>query len=204
MSMKIVERWVDMDVNKIAVVFPGIGYHKDKPLLYYAAKLAKQHGYEIISIEYHDMPQKIRGNSEMMAIAAELAIVQSRDALQNIPINSATELLLIGKSIGTVAAAQFAAECDANIRQIWYTPLEATFAIGSHCPCIAFLGEDDPWSDVEKVNQMAETLHIPMDTYSGCNHSLECGDVMRNLEILQDVMEKTAVYLRNAFPDQCA
>ena len=106
--------------------------------------------------------------------------------------------------IGTIAAAQFAAECDANIRQIWYTPLEATFAIGSHCPCIAFLGEDDPWSDVEKVKQMAETLHIPMDTYSGCNHSLECGDVLRNLEILQDVMEKTAVYLRNAFPDQYA
>lgn len=204
MSMKIAKMEAGIDVNKIAVIFPGIGYHKDKPLLYYAAKLAKQHGYEIISIEYHDMPQKIRGNSEMMAIAAELAIVQSRDALQNIPINSATELLLIGKSIGTIAAAHFAAECDANIRQIWYTPLEATFTIGSQCPCIAFLGEDDPWSDVEKVKQMAETLHIPMDTYSGCNHSLECGDVMRNLEILQDVMEKTAVYLRNASPDQYA
>ena len=61
-----------------------------------------------------------------------------------------------------------------------------------------------PWSDVEKVKQMAETLHIPMDTYSGCNHSLESGDVLRNLEILQDVMEKTAVYLRNASPDQYA
>ena len=140
-----------MEQNKIAVILPGIGYHKDKPLLYYAAKLAKQHGYEIISVEYHDMPQKIRGNAEMMAFAAELAIAQSRDALQNIPINSDTELLLIGKSIGTIAAAQFSAECDANIRQIWYTPLEATFAIGSQCSCIAFLGEDDPWSDVEKV-----------------------------------------------------
>ena len=184
-----------MNVEKrFAMVFPGIGYHRDKPLLYYAAKLAKQRGYEIIFIEYRDMPQKIRGNAEMMTIAAELAIAQSRDALQNIPINSATELLLIGKSIGTVAAAQFAAKCDANIRQVWYTPLEATFAIGSQCPCIAFLGEDDPWSDVEKVKQMAETLRIPMDTYSGCNHSLESGDVLRNLEILQDVMEKTAAF----------
>ena len=27
--------------NKLAVIFPGIGYHTDKPLLYYGKKLAK-------------------------------------------------------------------------------------------------------------------------------------------------------------------
>ena len=185
-----------MDVNKIAVIFPGIGYHRDKPLLYYAAKLAKQRGYEIIFIEYRDMPQKIRGNAEMMTIAAELAIAQSRDALQNIPINSDTELLLIGKSIGTIAAAQFAAECDVNIRQVWYTPLEATFAIDAKSSCIAFIGEDDPWSDIKSVKKMAEKQGIPLHTYSGCNHSLECGDVVQDLSVLQDVMEITAAYLR--------
>ena len=40
MSMKIVERRADMERNKIAVILPGIGYHKDKPLLYYAATFA--------------------------------------------------------------------------------------------------------------------------------------------------------------------
>ena len=30
--------------NKLAVIFPGIGYTKDKPLLYYAGKLAKAAG----------------------------------------------------------------------------------------------------------------------------------------------------------------
>ncbi len=156
-----------MEQNKIAVIFPGIGYHKDKPLLYYAVKLAMQQGYEIISIEYRDMPQKIRGNTEMMRTAAELAVSQSRDALQNIPIHAETELLFIGKSIGTIAAAQLASELDAPIRQIWYTPLEVTFAIGSKSPCIAFLGEDDPWSDVENVKTAAEMQHISLYTYPG-------------------------------------
>ncbi len=47
--------------NKLAVIFPGIGYTKDKPLLYYAGKLAKAAGYNVISVEYHDI-QKIQGD----------------------------------------------------------------------------------------------------------------------------------------------
>ena len=184
-----------MEHRKLAVIFPGIGYHKDKPLLYYATKLAMQQGYEIIPIEYRDMPQKIRGNAEMMRTAAELAIAQSRELLQNIPIHADTELLFIGKSIGTVAAAQLATELNTPIRQIWYTPLEATFSIGSKTPCIAFIGEDDPWSDVGNVKTAAEMQHIPLHIYSDCNHSLECSDVLRNLAVLQDVMGRTAAFL---------
>ena len=31
---------------KLAVLFPGIGYHCDKPILYFARELAKQVGYD--------------------------------------------------------------------------------------------------------------------------------------------------------------
>lgn len=34
-------------MKKIAVLFPGIGYTCDKPLLYYSAKLAAEKGYEV-------------------------------------------------------------------------------------------------------------------------------------------------------------
>ena len=38
---------------KAAVFFPGIGYHCDKPLLYYSRKLAKECGYEeTIALSY--------------------------------------------------------------------------------------------------------------------------------------------------------
>ena len=34
---------IDLEYHpkKIAVLFPGVGYHTDKPLLYYSKKLAK-------------------------------------------------------------------------------------------------------------------------------------------------------------------
>ena len=39
--------------KRLAVIFPGIGYHCDKPILYYSRKLAKEQEYkEIISLEY--------------------------------------------------------------------------------------------------------------------------------------------------------
>ena len=58
-----------MPDNKIAVFFPGIGYTNDKPLMYYSRKLAEEQGYEVICTEYHDLPEKIRGNKEKMMLA---------------------------------------------------------------------------------------------------------------------------------------
>ena len=57
-------------MKKLAVILPGIGYHKDKPLLYYSAKLAQNSGYALRHIAYHDMPQKIMGSAEMIEQAA--------------------------------------------------------------------------------------------------------------------------------------
>ena len=39
-------------MKKLAVFFPGMGYTHDKPLLYYSGKLAKEHGYKIVRVEY--------------------------------------------------------------------------------------------------------------------------------------------------------
>ena len=37
--------------KQLAVLFPGIGYHADKPLLYYSAKLARAHGCEVTTVQ---------------------------------------------------------------------------------------------------------------------------------------------------------
>ena len=70
--------------KKLAVIFPGIGYHKDKPLLYYSTKLVQGAGYDVIHVEYHDMPQKIKGNAAMMQKAAELAYAQTEEQLKDV------------------------------------------------------------------------------------------------------------------------
>lgn len=185
-----------MEYKKPAVIFPGIGYHNDKPLLYYAAKLAKQYGFTPVPVTYHDMPQKIRGNAEMMRTAAEIAFQQTEAQLQQIDWSACERILLIGKSIGTIACAKYAADHHLPAAQIWYTPLEATFSFSQTDSCIAFLGDADPWSDVPSVKDAAARKQIPLHVYPACNHSLESDDVMQNLAVLRDVMEKTEQFIR--------
>ena len=54
-------------MKRIAVFFPGIGYHCDKPLLYYSRQLAREAGYqEIVSVSYAYQAENLRGNPEKM------------------------------------------------------------------------------------------------------------------------------------------
>ena len=46
---------------KLAVLFPGIGYHGDKPLLYYSRKAAGENGYQTITVSYGKFPEKVSG-----------------------------------------------------------------------------------------------------------------------------------------------
>lgn len=186
-------------MKKLAVILPGIGYHKDKPLLYYSTKLAQNSGYALRHIAYHDMPQKIMGSAEMIEQAAMLACQQTEEQLQDTDLTAYDELLLIGKSIGTIAGACFVSAHQLAAKQILYTPLLTTFTRlpSPAAGCIAFLGEADPWSDFNAVRQAAAARQIPLRLYPDCNHSLECADVLRNLAYLREVMQITADFINN-------
>jgi phosphoglycolate phosphatase len=180
--------------KKLAVIFPGIGYHKDKPLLYYATKLVQSHGYEVIHIEYHDMPVKIKGDAAMMRKAAEIAFAQTEEQLREVAFSEYEDVLLIGKSIGTVALAKYVSDHNIKAKQIWYTPVEATFSFPGE-EIIAFIGDADPWSDVGKITQRADELGIKLYSYPGCNHSLETGNVLTDTANIHQVMDITEKWI---------
>ena len=51
---------------KLAVFFPGIGYHCDKPLLYYSRKLVQEYGYEkIVTLNYTYDGKNLRGGRHL-------------------------------------------------------------------------------------------------------------------------------------------
>ena len=181
---------------KLAVFFPGIGYHCDKPLLYYAKKLAVEKGYdEIIALDYTmENKQNIRGNREKMTEAFETLYEQAQRKLEGIDFDAYDEVLFVGKSVGTVIASALAEKYKIRCRKILYTPVEATFEFGQE-DAVAFIGSKDPWSDVDEVVREAGLKKVPMEVYEGVNHSLEGADTLRNLEILVDVMEKTGEFM---------
>lgn len=179
-------------MSKLIVCFPGIGYHCDKPLLYYSRCLARELGYQDSrNISYTYKAGNIRGNEEKMKEAYEVLFSQAEAELADVVWSEYDDILFISKSIGTVIAASYAEKYRLmSVRHILYTPLAQTYLFAPD-HAIAFIGTADPWSDTDEVIRLSEANHIPMTVYEECNHSLECGDAMKNIEILRDVMQKT-------------
>lgn len=64
---------------KLAVVFPGIGYHVDKPLLFYSKKIAASHGFEIVEVPYGNFPTDVKGLGEDEGGFSKCAATVGRD-----------------------------------------------------------------------------------------------------------------------------
>lgn len=183
-------------MKKLLVIFPGIGYHADKPLLYYGRKLAEAGGYtEQITTAYTFSGGNIRGNESKMKEAAENLYAQAEEMLKEVFWADYDDILFMSKSIGTIIATQYASRHHLKgVRHILYTPLEYTF-LDAPQDAIAFIGTNDPWSDVAKVIALCDEYHIPLHVYDGGNHSLEKEDVLENLQIMEDVMAYTKDYI---------
>lgn len=182
-------------MKKIAILFPGIGYTHDKPLMYYSRKIVSEKGYETICIEYNDLPEKVKGDKEKMKQTLLIAYEQSLQQLKDVDFSKYEDVLIIGKSLGTVVAAKFYCENCKSARLVLYTPVEATFSFGVS-NAVAFIGDNDSWSDLNTVINLADKSGVPLHIYPDCNHSLEVsGDNFRNLKYLNDVMLKTSDFI---------
>ena len=183
-------------MRKLAVVFPGIGYTVDKPLLYFSRKIAAENGYEIKLLPYTGFPPKILGDREKMTESYRIALSQSREMLSDVDFTAYDEFLFIGKSIGTAVAAQIATEILRPVRLLLYTPLEETFLFPLK-DSIVFTGLADPWVGKEssRIPQLCEERGIPCHVVPGANHSLETGNAQTDLRNLLEIMEKTEQFI---------
>lgn len=90
-------------MKKLAIFFPGIGYHCDKPLLYYARKLTQECGYEeSILLSYSYDGRNIRGDEQKMQQAFEALYAQAEQQLSKVDFGKYSEILFVSKSVGTI------------------------------------------------------------------------------------------------------
>lgn len=180
---------------KIAIFFPGIGYHCDKPLLYYSRAIACELGYDkIIKLSYSYSGKGIRGNKDKMKEAFDVLYAQAEEALKDIDFTEYEDILFVSKSIGTIIASAYAYEHKLDCKQVLYTPLEYTFDYPHEQSC-AFIGTADPWSDIDKVVDIAKSKNVPIFVYDDLNHSLESDNTIDDLEVLKKVMKQTREFI---------
>lgn len=192
-----------MSKHKIALVFPGLGYHPDKPLLYYGKKLAASLGYEVIEIRYGGFVWGVKGNPEKMREAFESALRQTEEILQEKGFFTGREkqeyeLLFISKSIGTAVAAAWQKKHGLSGRHLYYTPVEETFLFAQQESGIAFHGTADSWAETAVVKEHCHRLQIPLFITEDADHSMETGEVIRDLETIKGIMEECRRYLTDS------
>lgn len=179
---------------KLAVLFPGIGYHTDKPLLYYSKKLAKQYDYEVIEVSYGGFPKDVKGSPEKMKEAFFSALEQTTALLKDVDFHTYDTLLFISKSVGTAVAAAYAGRQNLTTHNVFYTPVEASFEFMNQNG-IVFTGTKDPWVELAIVEGECQKRSLPLFIIQDGNHSLETGDAMYDLKNMNKVMEQTRSYI---------
>ena len=188
-------------MSKLAVIFPGIGYTVDKPLLYYSRKIAGGLGYEIKPLLYGGFPGNVRGDKDKMSECYRIALEQTKEMLADTDLNAYDDILFIGKSIGTAVAANLAVQSPAGnrIRLVLYTPLEETFAFPFGA-AVAFTGTDDPWvgGHESRISELCRKRNIPCFVFQGANHSLETGNPLEDIDNLLSVMKETEKFMKTS------
>ncbi len=176
--------------KSLAVIFPGIGYHTDKPLLYYSKKLAKQKGYEVLDVKYtfEEDFAAIKGDEQKMLNAFDSAFEQVTQSLKEVDFKEYDRVVFIGKSIGTAIAARYNMTFELDADLIVFTPIEATFAFMGPCEAFVFHGNADPLCDTDMCVQLCEEMSLTYIVVPDANHSLETGDVLADINNLGHIM----------------
>lgn len=108
----------------VAVVYPGMSYSVDAPLLYFPTWMLVDHGVDVLLFQrlYGDTPgfsSLPDGEQEQWILGDAAAVCQA--VLSQRPYQ---ELILVGKSLGTVSMAHIAAnERLPHLRALWLTPI---------------------------------------------------------------------------------
>lgn len=178
----------------LAVIFPGIGYHVDKPLLYYSKKIAKEAGYTVIDVPYGNFPAGVKDSKQKMEEAFLSALEQAEKILEEIDFSEYNDILFISKSVGTAVASAYAGKHGIKTRNVYYTPVGESFLFMKQGG-IVFHGTSDGWVDTEVVKVECDKSRYPLYITENGNHSLETGDALADLANLEEIMKITKEYI---------
>lgn len=173
-------------MKKIVVLFPGVRYSCDTPLLYFAGTAFRQRGYQKVDIVYGqemldtgNLEEKIHGTMSFVL-----------EQLKNLHLDQYEDVVFVSKSIGTALAGWAASQLDVPVRHIYLTPLEQTLPYLRSSGDVVIGAGADEYLPAERLCSYCEAHSIPVTIYPGVGHRLEDKtSSRRTLDILGEIIE---------------
>lgn len=186
----------------LGIIFPGLGYNSDMPLLYYPAKLLVDRGADVLQLRpaYNMQEFQSLSGEERARRAFADATAALRAALAERRYQRVT---LVGKSIGTMALAHLVATETqlAGAVTVWLTPLlripqVAEAAAKFRGPALYVAGTADPNHDADAMARVQKATGAEALIFQDADHSMEIrGDLLRSVAILQQIVQAIAGFL---------
>lgn len=177
--------------KKLIVLFPGVKYSTDCPLLYYAKFCYEWKGYEVLEINSYDV-EEVDGLADLDTYAV-LAEKNVKSQLQNVDWKKYTHIVFASKSMGTVIALWLEDELKlSSVTHILLTPLNQTLPYMEKerdYRCIV-TGTEDSFVQSQHLKELCQRKKYPLTVIEGVGHRLETEEnFMDNLEILKKIVE---------------
>jgi len=188
--------------ESLALVFPGLRYSCDKPLLHYTTELLLARGLDVLHLwadytkpDYQSSSQD--DQSQHMLEDAQALLEAGNKA------GSYKNLLLAGKSLGTLTMTLLFRENSELHKEtsIWFTPLfylppVAQAVLNSTGPTFVAGSDTDLTFDPEAVSQIKSKTNITTHVIKDADHSLEIpGDLFGSLRIITQLMNSLTSFI---------
>lgn len=170
-------------MKKLVIMFPGVGYTMDCPLLYYASFLYEAKGYEQIHMKYNSILLEPEASREEKTLRARDYIWEK---VKEIDFSVYDEVVFLSKSFGTAEAGILAERLGIAPTQIYLTPIPRALPYIKKTDMVVIGTADEVYPECEAY---FEEHGIRPMYIEGADHSLEIkGKPFESLEILRDVM----------------
>jgi hypothetical protein len=181
--------------DKIALIYPGMRYSCDKPLLHYTTEILLDRGFDVLQLwADYDNPE-FQSSSQ-----AERTVQLIEDGrallLAGIESSSYSDLILVGKSLGSLTMSFILSE-ELNfpaLKTIWFTPLfylppVPRIILGLNGPAFVAGSKADHTFESTTTSQLSEKSNIILQVIEDADHSLEIpGDPLHSTRILASLM----------------
>ena len=169
------------DPSRCAVILPGIRYFSQAPLLWFAREAAQAGGWSVVEVD--ERAPRDQEPFGWMRSQAERALETA---------SGAERVVVIGKSLGSVAATVFSGPA------VWLTPLldrpEVAGAVGSAIAPTLLVGStaDPTWAG----GAVPENASVEVLELEGLDHSLQVSrDPIASVDVLRDVTARVGAFL---------
>lgn len=199
----------DGESDRLAILLPGFGYTLDMPLFFYAQNLLTGAGADVLRVEYayNQVPSfgKLPPGEAGRWLAADVGAAYQA-AISQRPYR---ELILVGKSLGTMAMGHLLTNPDrfaGEIRAVWLTPafrmpgLTALMA-RAVVPSLIIIGDADPHYDPAALAALPAAMTDHLLVIPGADHGLDLpGDVTASVAALAQAVAAMARFTAGPAP----